>query len=69
MSSSKTGKTRTEHKSILFSGVRSSVLDDQQEVGNVSPALRGVVRCELVNVRVISIWRLINAVGVEEFAY
>lgn len=55
MSSSKTGKTRTEHKSILFSGVRSSVLDDQQEVGNVSPALRGVVRCELVNVRVISL--------------
>lgn len=55
MSSSKMGKTRTEHKSILFWEVRTSILDDQQEVGNVSLALRGVVRCEPINVRVISL--------------
>ena len=55
MSSSKMGKTRTEHRSILFWEVRSSLLDDQQEVGNVNLALRGVVRCEPINVRVISL--------------
>ena len=55
ITSSKVVKTKRKHKSVLCCGIRSSILDDQQEVGCMSLTLMGVVRSELKNVRVSSL--------------